>query len=40
MRNLETSYIHARFWRGKLEEREHLKDVGMDGCIIVKTILK
>jgi hypothetical protein len=40
MWNSETSYIHAGFRREKLEEREHLKDAGMDGYIRVKTILK
>ena len=32
--------MHTGFWWGTLEERDHLKDLGIDGRIIVKLIFK
>jgi hypothetical protein len=32
--------VHAEFWWGDLRERDHLKDLGVDGSIILKWILK
>ena len=30
----------TEFWWGTLVEREHLKDIGLDGKIIIKRIFK
>jgi hypothetical protein len=35
-----TEEVHIRFWWGDLMEGAHLKDVGVDGRIILKYILK
>jgi hypothetical protein len=32
--------VHAGFWWGNLRERDHLKDLGVDGRIILKWILE
>jgi len=32
--------LHRGFWWGNLEERDHLEDLGLDGRIILKLILK
>jgi hypothetical protein len=32
--------VHTGFWWGKLRERDHLKDVVVDGKIILKWIFK
>jgi hypothetical protein len=32
--------VHTGFWWGELRERDHLKDVGVDGRIILKWVLK
>ena len=31
---------HIQYWRGNMRERNHLKDLGVDGMIIFKWILK
>jgi hypothetical protein len=36
----ETREVHTRFWWGDLRERGHLEDLGLDGRIILKYILK
>jgi hypothetical protein len=35
-----TGEVHIRFWWGEGRERDHLKDVGLDGKIILKWIFK
>ena len=32
--------MYTGFWRGNLKERDHLKDLGLDGRIILKWVLK
>lgn len=32
--------MRTRFWRGKLNETDHVGDVGVDGMIILKCILQ
>jgi hypothetical protein len=32
--------VHTGFWRGKLRERGHLEDLGVDWRIILKCIFK
>jgi hypothetical protein len=32
--------VHAGFWSGDLRERHHLEDLGVDGKIILKWILR
>jgi hypothetical protein len=32
--------VHIGFWRGNLKERDHLKDLGIDGRINLKWIFK
>ena len=36
----ETREVHTRFWWRDLRERDHLEDLGLDGRIILKCILK
>jgi hypothetical protein len=36
----KTTDVHTRFWIGDLRERDHLKDVGVDGETILKWNLK
>ena len=36
----ETGEVHNGFWGGDLRERDHLKDLGVDGRIILNWILK
>jgi hypothetical protein len=36
----ETREVHTGFWWGDLRERDHLEDLGIDGRIILKWILK
>jgi hypothetical protein len=31
-------YVHTGFWWGNLRERDHLKDVGLEGRIRLKYI--
>jgi hypothetical protein len=30
--------VHTRFWWGKLMERRHLEDLGVEGVVILKWI--
>jgi len=32
--------MHTGFWWGKLKESDHLDDLGLDGRIILKCILR
>jgi hypothetical protein len=32
--------MHIKFWQGSLEERDYFEDLGVDGRIILKRILK
>jgi hypothetical protein len=32
--------VHIGFWWGNLRERDHLKDLGIDGRVILKWIFK
>jgi hypothetical protein len=32
--------VRTEFWRGDLRDRDHLEDLGIDGRIILKWILK
>jgi hypothetical protein len=34
------SKMHTKFWSGNLKERYHLEDMGIDGKIISKRILR
>jgi hypothetical protein len=36
----DTGEVHTEFWWGGLRETNHLKDLGVDGRIILKYILK
>ena len=36
----KTGKMHTGFWWGEMRERDHLKDVGADGTIIIKWIFK
>jgi hypothetical protein len=35
-----TGEVHTGFWWGDLMEGEHLKDLGLDGRIILKVLFK
>jgi hypothetical protein len=37
---MERREVHAGFWWGSLGERDHLKDIGVDGMIILQWSLK
>jgi hypothetical protein len=37
---MEKREAYARFWRGKLKERDHLEDSGINGMIILRWIFK
>jgi hypothetical protein len=39
-RALEIGEVHTGFWWGHLRDRDHLKDQGVDGRIILKWIIK
>jgi hypothetical protein len=32
--------VYTGFWRGNLKKKDHLKDIGIDGRIILKRIIK
>ena len=32
--------MHKKFWQGSLKERDYFEDLGVDGTIILKRILK
>jgi hypothetical protein len=32
--------VHREFWWGDLRERDHLKNLGLDGKIILKWVIK
>jgi hypothetical protein len=34
----ETREVHTEFWWGKLWERGHLEDPGVDGCTILEWV--
>ena len=36
----ETGYVNTGFWWGDLKERNHLKNAGINGRIILKYIIK
>jgi len=36
----ETGEVYTGFWRGDLRKRDHLKDIGIDGRIILNWTLK
>jgi hypothetical protein len=36
----ETGYMNTRFWWGDLRERNHLENLGIDGRIKAKWIVK
>jgi hypothetical protein len=36
----ETGEVHTRLWLGNLRERDHFRDLGIDGRTILKWILK
>jgi len=36
----ETGEAHARFWWGDLMERDRVEDLGMEGKIILQSMLK
>ena len=35
-----TGEMHIGFWWGDLRERDHMEDLGLDGRIILKWVLK
>jgi hypothetical protein len=40
MGDRRVAYRHTEFWLGDPMERDHLKDLGIDGRIILKCIFK
>jgi hypothetical protein len=32
--------VYAGFWRGNLKDRDHLKDTGLDGRIILRWVFR
>jgi hypothetical protein len=36
----ETEKVYTGFWWGNLKERDNLKDLGVDGTIILKWVFK
>jgi len=37
---LATKEVHAGFWWGKLRERDHSENLGLDGRMILKWVFK
>ena len=36
----EAEEVHNGFWRGKVRERDHLEDTGVDEKVLIKWILR